>query len=122
MIQKNKWDKEASKNAKKAWKQRQKTEHQFIFDDPPQPQRLEIKISPTPVEMILTGIVDGERILEDDYPVYPSYTYVIDDNGGQVIICQIQGTIKDLKESIRQYSDLLANNIYNCNRKNRHII
>ncbi len=118
MIQKNKFGKEAVKNAKKAWQQRSKSQFGILLDEPV--QRLGIKITPVS-NMILTGIVDGEKILEDDYPVYSGYTYVIDDNGGQVVISFIQGTIKDLKRDIRNTSNYSVNNIYNCHRKNRNI-
>jgi|SRR6478736_9210095 len=117
MISKTQQEKEAAKNAKKAWKQRNKREKEWLDEVP---ERLDIKISPAS-NIILTGIVDGERILEDDYIVYAGYTYVIDDNGGKVIISGIHGTIKDLKKDIQTYTEYSANNIYNCHRKNRNI-
>lgn len=36
----------------------------------------------TNVEPILTGILEGEHVLEDDYPVHFGYMYVCD---GQVV-------------------------------------
>lgn len=38
-----------------------------------------------------------EPVLEDDYPVYPTYWYVAD---GNPVRSQIQGTVRDLKRSV----------------------
>jgi hypothetical protein len=105
MIPKTQQEKDAAKKAKKEWKKSLELE------------QIEARVC----EMILTGIVEGERILEDDYSVYIGYTYVTDDNGGQVIMSYINGTVKDLKRHIREKSSYSAKNIYNCNRKNRNI-
>lgn len=39
-----------------------------------------------------------EPVLEDDYPIYPSYWYVVD---GKPQRSDIQGTVRDLKRQTR---------------------
>ena len=121
MIQKSKWEKEAIKNAKRAFKQRQNSDRvkDIISGDLPEilpRSTIEVK------ELILTGILEGECPLEDDYPVFYGHTYVIDHNGGLVIISQIQGTIKDLKKDIRDSTNIEFTTIYNCKRVKRNIV
>lgn len=41
---------------------------------------------------------DDEPILEDDYPVFPSYFYVAD---GKVIRSPLEGNIRDLKRTLK---------------------
>jgi len=38
----------------------------------------------------------NEPVLEDDYPVYPTYAYVID---GEVKLSTIEGTVADFKRA-----------------------
>lgn len=117
MIQKTKFEKEAAKNAKKAFKQRQRKDKELLPDFPLEPIPIKIEVK----DYILTGIMEGENILEDDYPVYYGYTYVIDDNGGIVVVSNVQGTIKDLRKDIQSHSPFKAINIYNCKRSKRNM-
>ena len=38
-----------------------------------------------------------ERVLEDNYPVYPSYWYVVD---GEPKRSEVEGTVRDLKRAL----------------------
>lgn len=55
----------------------------------------------------------NERILEDDYPVYPSYAYVCD---GKVRSSPIQGTVKTLKREFK------CTEIKNCDLAGRGLM
>lgn len=66
------------------------------------------------------GLLDSERILEDNYPVYWDYLYVIDDDGGYVIQSEVQGNILQLKRNLRSLG-FKALNIHSCNIKGRKI-
>jgi len=50
----------------------------------------------------------GEE-LDDNYPVYWDYVYVVDEN---IIRSDIQGTILDLKRDLRQSFGMKANKIF----------
>ena len=54
--------------------------------------------------MLLTGILDGETVLEDDYPVYPGYAYVavggVFPADGEVVASHIKGTALQLKSKL----------------------
>lgn len=61
---------------------------------------------------ITTGIVDGENILPDDYPVYPGYYYV----GDEVVIeSPIKGDVAQLKRTLN------CKEIRNCKLIDRNI-
>lgn len=54
-----------------------------------------------------------ERVLEEDYPVYPGYFYVADD----VVICSpIEGTVAQLKKELR------ASEIKSCDAIGRGLL
>ncbi len=59
----------------------------------------------TTKERKLDGILDGENVLPDDFPVYGDYIYVAD---GRVIRSDLFGTVRDLKR------DTGAKEIRNC--------
>jgi hypothetical protein len=63
-------------------------------------------------EAITTGIMDGERVLEDSYPVNCGYLYVADE---KVIRSEISGTVADLKQ------DIDVKEIRNCNIGDRNL-
>ena len=42
----------------------------------------------------LGALMESEPILEDDYPVYPTYWYVVD---GKPVRSPLQGLVRDLK-------------------------
>ena len=63
-------------------------------------------------ERKIDGVVDGENVLPDDYPVYWDYLYVAD---GKVIRSDIRGTVKELKH------DLNAAEIRNCKIVERNL-
>jgi hypothetical protein len=44
------------------------------------------------------GLADFEPILEDDYPVFVSYFYVVD---GKVIRSPLEGRVRDLKREFK---------------------
>ena len=56
----------------------------------------------------------NERVLEDDYPVHPSYLYVVN---GVVVTCHIEGTVGDLKREIGNNSAVITN----CDMFNRKV-
>jgi hypothetical protein len=112
MIPKTDAEKAAIKAAKRAYK-----EHQ-------QPRiltSLEVAEKAKDPVYILTGILEEEELLSDDYPVYWDYLYVVDDNGGKVIRSDIQGTVKQLKADLR-LQGYTANNIHRCNLTRRNIL
>lgn len=90
MIQKTQAEKDAIKAAKKAYKQGNKLVSVDHVVSPHQNRP----------PMILTGIMEDENPLPDDYPVYWDYLYVIDHNGGRVIRSDIQGTIAELRRDL----------------------
>ena len=55
----------------------------------------------------------NEIVLPDDYPVYFDYFYVCD---GEIVISDVQGTVKDLK------NDLQCKEVKNCNLFERGLI
>lgn len=119
---KSNWEKEAIKNAKKAFNQRENSERVkgILCSDLPEVLPLKIEVK---TQFILTGILEGENPLPDDHPIFYGYTYVIDHGGGQVIISNIQGTVLDLKQGIRaDLPEIKFTNIYNCNRSKRNIL
>lgn len=59
----------------------------------------------------------NENELPDNYPVYWDYLYVCD---GKVITSDVQGTIADLKEDLRNYYDIEAKVITNCDIDGRY--
>jgi hypothetical protein len=116
MIQKTNAEKAEIKAAKQAYKQRNKYE-QFQRDE----VRKDLQeYKKRKAEMILTGIVDGEEVLPDDYPVIWDYLYVVDDNGGKVFKSDIKGTVIELKYNLRR-KGYQAINIYTCNTVKRNI-
>jgi len=56
-------------------------------------------------------ILDTEKILNDDYPVYWDYIYLCD---SIPVKSDIKGTIKDLKRDLREFYKLPALEIRNC--------
>lgn len=58
----------------------------------------------------------NEYELPNDYPVYWDYLYVCD---GKVIRSDIEGTVADLKRSLRNYNKLEAKVITNCDISGR---
>jgi hypothetical protein len=57
-----------------------------------------------------------ERILDDDYPVYGDYLYVITRGDvSKVIRSDVHGTVKDLKR------DMNADAVRNCDVKSRNL-
>lgn len=65
------------------------------------------------------GIILDEKILEDNYPVFWDYLYVVND---KVIKSDIQGTIKDLKMDLRDFYNMEVTEIKNCDIYNRRKI
>ena len=66
---------------------------------------------------ILSGIMEGEKILPDDHPVYGDYLYVVDDEAfgvkGKVIRSDVFGDVRKLKADLRSLG-YKAENIHNC--------
>jgi len=60
-----------------------------------------------------TSILPSEQLLNDSYPVYGDYLYVIDDNGGKVIRSDVFGTVGSLKKDLRSLGHK-AENVYSC--------
>lgn len=70
--------------------------------------------------IIRTGILESERLMNDDDPVYGDYLYVIDHEGGKVIRSNIyRGNVRDLKRSL--YADgYKFQNVYTCDMNKRN--
>lgn len=58
----------------------------------------------------------NERVLEDNFPVYWDYLYVVD---GKVIRSDIQGTVKDLKHDLRKNFSIEATEVKSCDMEGR---
>jgi hypothetical protein len=69
----------------------------------------------------LKGIIEGEELLPDNYPVHWDYLYVVGDNGGKVIRSDVKGTIADLKRDLKTLG-MEAERIYSCNLVGRNIL
>lgn len=110
MIQKTQAEKDAIKAAKKAYKQGNISFH----IDTPKHEREATKL------MILSGIMEDENPLPDDYPVFWDYLYVIDHNGGKVIHSDIQGTVAELRADLVKRG-FNAQVIRNCKMVSRNI-
>ena len=64
-------------------------------------------------DMILTGVMNGERVLEDDYPIYGGYLYIVDE---RVIVSDYHEiTVKKFKQLMN------AKEIRNCNMGERNL-
>lgn len=61
----------------------------------------------------------NERVLPDNYPVYGNYYYVCD---GKVIQSDIFGDVGKLKEDLRKFYKLEANEIKNCDIIGRNLL
>lgn len=116
MIQKTAEEKAAIKAAKNLWKQKNNIRHSGANDE-------KIVDTKPGVELILTGLMEGEEVLPDDFPVHFDYTYVSDsaDGGHSVIISRIKGTVKELKEDMFRKIGFRPANIYNCKHAARNI-
>lgn len=65
-------------------------------------------------DKILIGVVGGEHVLDDDYPIYGDYLYVVD---GQVVISDYHDiTAKQFKRILN------AKEIRNCNMFGRNLV
>lgn len=62
---------------------------------------------------ILTGVVENEDVLPDDYPVYGDYLYVADN---QVVRSDVFGTVRTLKQAIG------AAEVRRCNLATRNLL
>lgn len=60
-------------------------------------------------------VFDGEDLLNDDYPVYYGYAYVVD---GRVIASNVEGTVRRLRLAL-QADGGIANEIRRCNLAER---
>lgn len=116
MLQKTPEEKAAIKAAKKAYKQNNQRVYSYEKE-----RRLNEKPKSNP---ILTGLIDEESILPDDYPVYWDYLYVAEQKDGthKVIRSDIKGTIKHLKHDIFLLTGFTPPNIYNCKLVARNIL
>ena len=117
MIQKTPEEKAALKLAKAACKQglrdKEASESRRKSDYEARKQRAS--------EAIRTGIMPKERILEDDYPAYWMYLYVIDEDGGKVVKSEITCTIKQLKFNLKTLGRNFEN-IYSCDMGARKLL
>jgi hypothetical protein len=52
-----------------------------------------------------------EKELEDNYPVFMMYSYVVD---GKVIKSMISGTVADLKSDLRKHEGMKAEKVTSC--------
>lgn len=72
---------------------------------------------------VLTGLMEGEDILSDDYPVYGNHLYVLDDGETQkVIMCDLfQGTVRHMKSQLFSRG-IQVKYIRRCNLKLRNLL
>lgn len=117
MIPKTPEEKAAIKAAKKSWKENRYDKHYHEQSAPAQ-QKQEPKR-----DYILTGLMEGENVLPDDYLVYWDFLYVADQADGThaVIKSYIKGTVKELKNDIFNMTGFRPSNIYNCKQSARNI-
>ena len=60
-----------------------------------------------------------EPKLDDDYPVFPGYYYVVDE---QVIESFVEGTVRDLRRWLIQNTDLKAETVTRCDLLGRGLL
>lgn len=115
MIQKTPEEKAAIKAAKKAYKQNG-------YDRPNRIQQKQPDTEPK-LKPILTGLMEGEIPLPDDYPVNWDYLYVAEREDGtfKVVRSDVKGTVKELKYDIFQLTGFRPPNIYNCKQAKRNL-
>lgn len=115
MIPKTPEEKAAIKAAKKAYKQNNQRGYSYEKE-----RSLDQRPKPMP---ILTGLMEGENVLPDDYIVNWDYLYVAEQKDGshKVIRSDIKGTIEDLKVDIRRRTGFWPPSIYNCKQIARNI-
>ena len=118
-FQKTPAEREAIKQAKKAYKDRKPTLLPLELLSCKQ----EVK-----KEQILTGIMNEEEILPNDYAIYPDYMYVVEfkDGTAKVIKSDYQGNVGGFKRDLisypgykGKYNDLV--NIRNCKMGARNL-
>jgi hypothetical protein len=117
MIPKSSQEKLALKQAKKSYKNAQKKLFKGEdFDD----LLMHPKEKILKKEKITSGIMDGEEPLDDNYPVYAGYCYVIDDEQGKVIFSHVNTNIKGFKQALRAQG-YKANIVFNCKMAARNL-
>lgn len=74
-------------------------------------------------EPILTGLLEKEHPLADDYPVYWNYRYVVAKNGVfNVVMSDIQGTVKELRRDLSKKYGFNVGEIFSCDLKSRNLL
>lgn len=106
------------KKLKAEYKQNQK-ERKLSFE-----QFKKENTEPKKDNRILTGLLEGEKLLPDDYPVYAHYLYVEEyaNNQFKVISSDVFGNVARLKEILNSKSSQPCINIYSCNLVKRNLI
>ena len=76
----------------------------------------------TKKELILTGILDKETVLELDHPVYWDYLYVmvLKDGTAKVIVSHIQDSVRRLIGSLVNDDKFDVKEIRRCNMEARN--
>jgi hypothetical protein len=115
-FQKTTEEKEAAKQAKKAYKNNKGKNSIWDIIDPEL-----LLMPPVKKERILTGIMEEEEILKDNYPVFPDYFYVVEliDGTANVIKSDFGGNVRGFINDLKTYSAYKGKydtvvNIRNC--------
>jgi hypothetical protein len=106
------------KKLKAEYKQNQK-ERKLSFE-----QLKKENTEPKKDNRILIGLVEGEKLLPDDYPVHGDYLYVEEyaANEFRVIMSPVFGNVARLKYILNSKSTKPCVNIYSCNLLKRNLI
>jgi hypothetical protein len=117
MIQYTEEEKRLAKEAKKNFKKVNQVENTQKLKF----QQEQAEAKEKAKKYLLTGIMPGEEILPDDYPVFLDYYYVISDDEGKVIRSNIQGTVRTLKNGLRTLG-YKAQFVLNCQLGKRNML
>lgn len=121
MIAKTPEEKLALKKAKKEYSN---AKHQYIqekiqLDAELKRQKERRELNPP----ILTGLLEKEHPLADDFPVYWNYRYVVAKNGVfNVVISDIKGNIRQLRKDLEQKYNTKIGEIFSCDLVRRNLI
>lgn len=121
MIAKTLEEKEQLKKAKAEYRQGVKDRVKQAVDRAIDNNKLRERLEANPP--ISTGLLDTEKELAYNYPVYFNYLYVakFKDNY-KVIRSDVQGTIAYLKRDLGKIYNMFPDAIYSCDLKRRNLL
>ena len=67
----------------------------------------------------MTDIKEGENILDNDYPVYPTFVYLVN---GKPKTCWLEGTVRQFKRDLIQTDGYEDPEVRSCNLVERGLL